>query len=152
VFFALWFWAILERIATDSALGRNLPETTWLFVVSLLSMPGALAWLLLGRPEGAGLGIGGTIGQPATPSVVAAEASSRVCQPNGKPEARASSRRRSQRQPPRSPNPAISRNPTLSKSEDCSNGKPNSTNAKPRSTTIRQPNRIEPLSEPHATS
>ena len=60
VFFALWFWAILDCIATDSVLVRNLPKTTWLFVVILLSMPGALAWLLLGRPEGAGLGIGGT--------------------------------------------------------------------------------------------
>ena len=60
VFFALWFWAILDCISTDSILVRNLPKTTWLFVVIFLSMPGALAWLLLGRPEGAGLGIGGT--------------------------------------------------------------------------------------------
>jgi len=60
VFFALWFWAILDCISTDSILVRNLPKTTRLFVVIFLSMPGALAWLLLGRPEGAGLGIGGT--------------------------------------------------------------------------------------------
>ena len=64
VFFALWFWAILDCIATDSILVRNLPKTTWLFVVIFLSMPGALAWLLLGRPEGAGLGIGGTYRPP----------------------------------------------------------------------------------------
>ena len=64
VFFALWFWAILDCIATDGILVRNLPKTTWLFVVIFLSMPGALAWLLLGRPEGAGLGVGGTYRPP----------------------------------------------------------------------------------------
>jgi hypothetical protein len=60
VFFGLWFWAILDCIGTDSMQIRNLPKTTWLFVVVLLAMPGALAWLLLGRPEGAGLQVGGT--------------------------------------------------------------------------------------------
>jgi len=60
VFFGLWFWAILDCIGTDSIQIRNLPKTTWLFVVIFLSMPGALAWLLLGRPEGAGLRVGGT--------------------------------------------------------------------------------------------
>lgn len=63
VFFGLWFWAILDCISTDSVLIRNLPKTTWLFVVIFLSMPGALAWLLLGRPEGAGLRVGGTYRQ-----------------------------------------------------------------------------------------
>ncbi|MFT4988447.1 MAG: hypothetical protein ACI88C_000466 [Acidimicrobiales bacterium] len=60
VFFGLWFWAILDCISTDSVLIRNLPKRTWLFVVIFVSMPGALAWLLLGRPEGAGLRVGGT--------------------------------------------------------------------------------------------
>lgn len=64
VFFALWFWAILDCIATDSILVRNLPKTTWLFVVIFLAMPGALAWLLLGRPEGAGLSVGGSYRPP----------------------------------------------------------------------------------------
>ena len=64
IFFAFWFWAILDCIATDSILVRNLPKTTWLFVVILLPTAGALAWLLLGRPEGAGLGIGGTYRPP----------------------------------------------------------------------------------------
>lgn len=60
VFFGMWFWAILDCIATDSILVRNLPKTTWLFVVIMIPTAGALAWLLLGRPEGAGLGVGGT--------------------------------------------------------------------------------------------
>ena len=64
VFFGLWFWAILDCIATDSILVRNLPKTTWLFVVILLPTAGALAWLLLGRPEGAGLSVGGKYRPP----------------------------------------------------------------------------------------
>ena len=64
VFFALWFWAILDCIATDSILVRNLPKTTWLFVVILIPTAGALAWLLLGRPEGAGFSIGGNYRPP----------------------------------------------------------------------------------------
>lgn len=64
VFFVLWFWAILDCIATDSILVRNLPKTTWLFVVILIPTAGALAWLLLGRPEGAGLSVGGNYRPP----------------------------------------------------------------------------------------
>ena len=64
VFFGLWFWAILDCIATDSILVRNLPKTTWLFVVILIPTAGALAWLLLGRPEGAGLAVGGNYRPP----------------------------------------------------------------------------------------
>ena len=62
--FAFWFWAILDCIGTDNILVRNLPKTTWLFVVILIPTAGALAWLLLGRPEGAGLGIGGSYRPP----------------------------------------------------------------------------------------
>jgi len=64
IFFAFWFWAVLDCIAMDSILVRNLPKTTWLFVVILLPSVGALGWLLLGRPEGAGLGIGGSYRPP----------------------------------------------------------------------------------------
>lgn len=64
VFFVLWFWAILDCIATDSILVRNLPKTTWLFVVIFIPTAGALAWLLLGRPEGAGLSVGGNYRPP----------------------------------------------------------------------------------------
>jgi len=62
--FAFWFWAIMDCIATDSILVRNLPKTTWLFVIIIIPMAGALAWLLLGRAEGAGLGVGGSYRPP----------------------------------------------------------------------------------------
>lgn len=54
-----WLWALFDVISTDSLLVRNLPKGTWLFVVLGLSIIGAMAWLALGRPEGAGLSLGG---------------------------------------------------------------------------------------------
>ena len=51
ILFAFWIWAILDVIATDSGLCRNLPKGVWLILVLLLPDIGSLAWLLLGRPE-----------------------------------------------------------------------------------------------------
>ena len=59
LFFLFWLWALFDLIATDSIVVRNLPKTTWLFVVLFFSVIGAMAWLALGRPEGAGLSLGG---------------------------------------------------------------------------------------------
>lgn len=49
--FFFWIWALLDCIATDSAMCRNLPKTMWVVLVLFLPDIGALAWLLLGRPE-----------------------------------------------------------------------------------------------------
>jgi hypothetical protein len=49
--FVFWIWALLDCIATDSALCRNLPKMVWIVLVLILPDIGALAWLLLGRPE-----------------------------------------------------------------------------------------------------
>ena len=46
-----WIWALLDCIATDSALCRNLPKPMWIILVLILPDIGALAWVLLGRPE-----------------------------------------------------------------------------------------------------
>jgi len=51
ILFAFWIWAILDVIATDSGLSRNLPKGVWLILVLLLPDIGSLAWLLLGRPD-----------------------------------------------------------------------------------------------------
>ena len=48
---AFWIWALLDCIATDSALCRNLPKPMWIILVLILPDIGALAWVLLGRPE-----------------------------------------------------------------------------------------------------
>jgi hypothetical protein len=60
VLVALWIWALFDCIATDSALCRNLPKGLWLILVLLLPDIGALAWMLLGRPERAGWRPGST--------------------------------------------------------------------------------------------
>lgn len=59
VLLVLWVWAVLDCIATDSILVRNLPKMTWLFLVIFIPTIGAVAWLLLGRPEHAGVSLGG---------------------------------------------------------------------------------------------
>lgn len=64
IVFALWFWAILDCVATDNILVRNLPKTTWIIVLIFIPLAGSLAWLLLGRPEHAGFSIGGNYRPP----------------------------------------------------------------------------------------
>ena len=51
---ALWLFCIFDVIATDSAAVRNLPKGLWLMLVLILPDIGAIAWLLLGRPEKVG--------------------------------------------------------------------------------------------------
>ncbi len=60
VLVAFWIWALFDCISTDSALCRNLPKGLWLILVLLLPDIGALAWMLLGRPERAGWRPGST--------------------------------------------------------------------------------------------
>ncbi len=50
VLFALWIWALIDCISTDSELIRNLPKGVWLIIVIFLFDLGAILWLLLGRP------------------------------------------------------------------------------------------------------
>ena len=57
---ALWAYCIFDVISTDEALMRNMPKILWLIVVIVLPTVGSVAWLLLGRPEGAGLRPGDT--------------------------------------------------------------------------------------------
>lgn len=57
---ALWAYCIFDVISTEEALIRNMPKVLWLIVVILLPTIGAVAWLLLGRPAGAGLRPGDT--------------------------------------------------------------------------------------------
>jgi hypothetical protein len=47
---ALWIWALVDCISSDSAMVRNLPKFGWLVIVIVLFDIGAVLWLLLGRP------------------------------------------------------------------------------------------------------
>ena len=60
VLFLFWIWAIFDCISTDAALCRNLPKGVWLILVIILPDIGALAWLIIGRPERAGWRPGST--------------------------------------------------------------------------------------------
>ena len=58
----LWIFCILDVISTEEALCRSLPKYLWLFIVIILPDVGSIAWLLLGRPVGAGFRLGSQIG------------------------------------------------------------------------------------------
>lgn len=56
----LWIWAVLDVIATDRVLARNLHKFVWLLLVIFIPVVGAMAWLALGRPANAGFSPGAT--------------------------------------------------------------------------------------------
>ena len=58
----LWVFCILDVISTDEVLVRNLPKFVWLFIVVILPEIGSIAWLILGRPAGAGFRLGSNVG------------------------------------------------------------------------------------------
>ncbi len=59
---ALWIFCILDVISTDEVLCRSLPKMIWLLLVIFLPDVGSIAWLLLGRPVGAGFRLGSHVG------------------------------------------------------------------------------------------
>ncbi len=58
----LWIFCILDVISTEDVLCRNLPKYVWLLIVIILPDIGSIAWLLLGRPVGAGFRLGSQVG------------------------------------------------------------------------------------------
>lgn len=50
----LWMYCILDVIASDAVLVRNLPKMVWLMIVVFIPDIGSVAWLALGRPAYAG--------------------------------------------------------------------------------------------------
>ena len=57
----LWLWVLFDVIMTDSLLIRNMQKSTWIFLILIVPPVGAVAWLLLGRPEGASSVPGGQV-------------------------------------------------------------------------------------------
>ena len=62
--FCLYVYCVLDAIASDSVLVRNLPKTTWIFIVLFVPGIGSIAWLALGRPLYAGWRPGDTNRRP----------------------------------------------------------------------------------------
>lgn len=50
----LWIYCIFDCIRTDESEIQNLPKVIWLLIVIFVPTIGSIAWLLLGRPAGAG--------------------------------------------------------------------------------------------------
>lgn len=60
LFVMLLIFTVIDIIATDEIIIRNLPKITWLFIVIIIPLAGIVAWFALGRPVGAGLTPGST--------------------------------------------------------------------------------------------
>jgi len=54
VWFAIWVFTIIDVLSAPEPAIRRLPKLGWLFVVVIFGAIGALAWFVLGRPEGNG--------------------------------------------------------------------------------------------------
>lgn len=63
----LWVYCVLDVIASDQSVIRNLPKLAWVFIVILFPPVGPIAWLLLGRPQSAGFAPGSTERQQHVP-------------------------------------------------------------------------------------
>ncbi len=66
---ALWVYCILDVIAADESLVRNMPKLLWLIVVIIVPTVGAVAWLALGRPLKVGLRPGDASYRRARPPI-----------------------------------------------------------------------------------
>jgi hypothetical protein len=64
---ALWVYCLFDVIMADEGRIRNLNKGTWIFIVLVTSVVGAVAWLVAGRPEGPArsLPYKGNTGRPA---------------------------------------------------------------------------------------
>jgi hypothetical protein len=60
VMMGVWIYALLDVITTDSSLARNLSKGTWVFIVLIGSVLGAILWFVAGRPAKAGFKPGDT--------------------------------------------------------------------------------------------
>ena len=62
---ALWVYCIVDVITAEETLVRHLPKMVWLLLVIFVPPIGPIVWLVLGRPENAGLRPGDTTYRPA---------------------------------------------------------------------------------------
>lgn len=53
----LWIYCLLDVILSDDSRIRNLSKSTWIWVVLVTSVVGAVAWLVAGRPQAASRGL-----------------------------------------------------------------------------------------------
>lgn len=58
----LWVFCLIDAITADEGGIRYLPKIVWILLIVFLPFAGSLAWLVAGRPVGAGIwgGAGGS--------------------------------------------------------------------------------------------
>lgn len=54
---ALWIYCLLDVIMTDEHRMRNLGKASWIMIVLITSVVGAVAWLVAGKPQSAPRGM-----------------------------------------------------------------------------------------------
>jgi hypothetical protein len=54
VLFAIWVFALVDVLLAPEASVRQLPKIGWFIIVLVFNALGALAWFVMGRPEGRG--------------------------------------------------------------------------------------------------
>ncbi len=63
-----WLYCLLDVIAIDTGLVRNLSKPLWVVIVLLVPVLGGSAWLMLGRPPRASLAPGSAVDPGSPPS------------------------------------------------------------------------------------
>ena len=48
---AFWAYCLLDALTTPRGESRHLPKLVWVLLIVLASLPGAIGWLVLGRPR-----------------------------------------------------------------------------------------------------
>ena len=56
VVLALWIYSLVDAIGSDDGAVRHLPKLRWLRIILFFHLAGSVAWLVAGRPVGAGAG------------------------------------------------------------------------------------------------
>ena len=51
---AVWLYGLIDCARSNQDSPRNLPKWAWLLIIIFLGSPGAIAWLVVGRPKSAG--------------------------------------------------------------------------------------------------
>ena len=51
----LWVFCLIDAITADEGGIRYLPKIVWILLIVFLPFAGSLAWLVAGRPVGAGI-------------------------------------------------------------------------------------------------
>ena len=70
---AFWAYCLFDALTTARGEARHLPKLIWVLVIVVASLPGAVAWLLFGRPRREYVAADARLGSRSQPRVVGPE-------------------------------------------------------------------------------